>query len=139
MKGQAVYDCKAKCEALASCCHNTKNRCIEKMCEVDKSECKKMAQFLKCLMVCECLCSYICTCCCEMEEVSEPCLKELCGKCDKLLCCCKDLKDCLPPEMCEYLNCDKLMGCCNDCKSSGKSKSKSKGSKKSKKKINVKV
>tara|TARA_B100000767_G_scaffold270947_1_gene295614 strand:- start:505 stop:708 length:204 start_codon:yes stop_codon:yes gene_type:complete len=67
-----------------------------------------------------------------MEEVSEPCLKELCGKCDKLLSCCKDLKGCLPAEMCEYLNCDKLMGCCNDCKSSGKSKSK--GSKKSKKK-----
>ena len=134
MKGQAVYDCKAKCEALASCCHNTKNRCIEKMCEVDKSECKKMAQFLKCLMVCECLCSYICTCCCEMEEVSDPCLRELCGKCDKLLGCCKDLKGCLPAEMCEYLNCDKLMGCCCACKSSGKSKSKSKGSKKSKKK-----
>ena len=139
MKGQAVYDCKAQCEALASCCHDTKNRCIEKMCEVDKSECKKMAQYLKCLMVCECLCSYICTCCCEMEEVSDPCLKELCGKCDKLLGCCKDLKGCLPNEMCEYLNCDKLMGCCCACKSSGKSKSKSKGSKKSKKKINVKV
>jgi hypothetical protein len=134
MKGQAVYDCKAKCEALASCCHNTKNRCIEKMCEVDKSECKKMAQFLKCLMVCECLCSYICTCCCEMEEVSGSCLTELCGKCDKLLGCCKDLKGCLPNDMCEYLNCDKLMGCCCACKSSGKSKSKSKGSKKSKKK-----
>ena len=101
MKGQAVYDCKAKCEELGGGCHNTKNRCIEKMCEVDKTQCKKMAKFLKCLMVCECLCSYICTCCCEMEEVSEPCLKELCGKCDKLLSCCKDLKGCLAEYECD--------------------------------------
>ena len=56
MKGQAVYDCKAKCEELGKCCHNTKNRCIEKMCQVEKEECKKMGLFLKCLMVCECLC-----------------------------------------------------------------------------------
>ena len=38
MKGQAVYDCKAKCEELGKCCHNTKNRCIEKMCQVEKEE-----------------------------------------------------------------------------------------------------
>ena len=49
-------------------CHNTKNRVIEKMCEVEKNKCKKMAKMLKCLMVCEYLCSYICTCCCEAEE-----------------------------------------------------------------------
>ena len=133
MKGQAVYDCKAHCEALGSCCHNTKNRCIEKMCKDNKSDCKKIAKYLQCLMVCECLCSYVCMCCCEMEEVSDSCLTELCGKCDKLLHCCKDLKGCLPKDMCDYLNCDKLMGCSNDCKKSKGSKG-SKNKKKSKKK-----
>ena len=79
MKGKKVYECKTRCEELGKCCHNTKNRVIEKMCEVDKDKCKKMGKFLKCLLVCECLCSYICTCCCEHEEVSGPCFSELCG------------------------------------------------------------
>lgn len=131
MKGQKVYECKAKCEELSKCCHNTKNRCIEKMCEVEKAECKKMGQFLKCLMVCECLCCYICTCCCEHEEVSSACLSELCGKCDKLMGCCKGLKECLSKDMCDYLNCDKIHKCCHECKGM---KSGSKGSKKKSKK-----
>jgi len=126
MKGKGVYTCKSKCEDLGNCCHNTKNRCIEKMCEVDKEECKKMGTFLKCLMVCECLCSYICTCCCEMEEVSSSCLSELHGKCDKLSDCCKKLKGCLSKDMCGYLNCDKLMKCCSDCKSMKKNKKRTK-------------
>ena len=134
MKGQAVYDCKAKCEELGKCCHNTKNRCIEKMCQVEKEECKKMGNFLKCLMVCECLCCYICTCCCEHEEVTMPCFSELCGKCDKLMGCCKSLKGCLSKDMCDYLNCDKLMTCCCACKGVGKGKSKSKKSKSKKSK-----
>lgn len=134
MKGDAVDGCKAKCEELGSCCHDTKSRCIDNMIEVDKNKCKKMAKFLKCLMVCECLCSYICTCCCEMEEVSEPCLKELCGKCDKLISCCKDLKSCLAEYECRYLNCDKLMTCCTACKRYCSKRYGSKSSKKSKKK-----
>ena len=131
MKGQKVYECKAKCEELSKCCHNTKNRCIEKMCEVEKAECKKMGNFLQCLMVCECLCCYICTCCCEHEEVSSACLSELCGKCDKLMGCCKGMKECLSKDMCDYLNCDKIHKCCHDCKCM---KSGSKGSKKKSKK-----
>ena len=129
MKGQKVYECKAKCEALGSCCHNTKNRCIEKMCEVDKPECKKMAKFLKCMMVCECLCSYICTCCCEVEEVSGPCKSELVSKCTKMMECCKSLQGCLSKDMCDYLNCEKMMKCCSDCKGlckEGKGKTKKK-------------
>ena len=126
MKGKGVYTCKSKCEDLGKCCHNTKNRCIEKMCEVDKEECKKMGTFLKCLMVCECLCSYICTCCCEMEEVSSSCLSELHGKCDKLSDCCKKLKVCLSKDMCGYLNCDKLMKYCSDCKSMKQNKKRTK-------------
>ena len=51
MKGKSVYDCKSKCEELGKCCHNTKNRCIEKMCEVEKSKCVKMAKYLKCLIL----------------------------------------------------------------------------------------
>ena len=133
MKGQKVYECKAKCEELSKCCHNTKNRVIEKMCEVEKEECKKMGKFLQCLMVCECLCCYICTCCCEHEEVSSPCLSELCGKCDKLIGCCKGLEACLSKDMCSYLNCDTLMKCCSECKGmSGKRSEKSKKSKKKK-------
>ena len=92
MKGQAVYDCKAKCEELGKCCHNTKNRCIEKMCQVEKEECKKMGTFLKCLMVCECLCSYICTCCCEMENLTLSIISELKQKCKTLMNCCKYLR-----------------------------------------------
>ena len=130
MKGQKVYECKAKCEELQKCCRDTKNRCIEKMCEVEKEECKKMAKFMKCLIVCECLCCYICTCCCEMEEVSGPCLSELWGKCDIMVGCCKSLKACLDKDMCDYLNCDKLMSCCKSCKSMKSSGSKSKKSKK---------
>lgn len=122
MRGKQVYECKARCEELGKYCHNTKNRCIEKMCEVDKDKCKKMGKFIKCLMVCECLCNYICTCCCEHEEVSGPCFSELCGKCDKLMNCCKSLKDCLPKDMCEYLNCDKMMKCCSSCKGLKQSK-----------------
>lgn len=134
MKGQKVYECKSICAELGKHCHNTKNRCIEKMCEVDKIECKKMGKFLKCLMVCECLCSYICTCCCEHEEVSSPCLSELSGKCDKMMGCCKDLKECLTKDMCEYINCDTLMDCCKSCKSmkSSGTKSSSKSKKKNK-------
>lgn len=128
MKGKSVYTLKSKCKELGDCCHNTKNRCIEKMCEVNKPECKKMAKFLKCMMVCECLCCYICTCCCEMEEISGSCLSELSGKCDKMMKCCNDLKGCLSKDMCGYLNCDKLMKCCSNCRGMCK------GSKKSKKK-----
>ena len=126
VKGKGVYDCKKKCEALGKCCHNTKNRVIEKMCEVDKKECKEMGKYLKCVMVCECLCSYICTCCCEMEEVSGACMGELCGKCDKLMKCCQTLQKCLSKEMCDYLRCDEMMKCCQECKSMNKKKTKKK-------------
>ena len=129
VKGQKVYECKAKCEQLGNHCHNTKNRVIEKMCEVEKDECKKMGNFLKCLMVCECLCCYICTCCCEHEEVSVPCISELNGKCDSLMSCCKILKGCLSKDMCSYLNCDTLIKCCSDSKNTTKH-NKSKKSKK---------
>ena len=126
MKGAKVYEAKSKCDELGKCCHNTKNRVIEKMCEVKKDECKKLAKMLKCLMVCECLCSYICTCCCEAEEITGSCLSELNGKCEKLMVCCKSLKDCLSKDMCDYLNCDKIMKCCGTCKSLCKSGKKSK-------------
>jgi hypothetical protein len=126
VKGAKVYEYKAKCEQLGKHCHNTKNRCIEKMCEVEKDECKKMGKFLKCLMVCECLCCYICTCCCEHEEITSSCLSELNTKCDKLMSCCKTLQGCLSKDMCSYLNCDSLLKCCQDCKSGKKSKSKRK-------------
>ena len=126
MKGQKVYECKSHCREFQSCCHDTKNRCIEKMCVLDKNDCKKVAKFLKCLMTCEDLCCYICTCCCEMEEISDHCYKELCNKCDKLLNCCNDLKSCLSNENCNYLNCDKLVKCCNNCKNMNKKNKKSK-------------
>lgn len=139
VKGNKVYEYKSNCQNLGNGCHNTKNRVIEKMCEVDNAKCKKMGTFLKCLLVCECLCCYIGTCCCEMEEISGPCMNELHSKCDKLIGCCKDLQSCLPDDMCEYLNCGTLMDYCHICKggshnkNSKLSKKKSKQSKQSKK------
>ena len=126
IKGKAVHECKKKCQELSKCCHNTINRCIEKMCEVDKKECKEIANCLKCMMVCECLCCYICKCCCEMEEISGSCMSELCGKCDKLTKCCHSLKKCLSKEMCDYLRCDDMIKCCHECKSMNKKKTKKK-------------
>jgi hypothetical protein len=101
---------------------------LKKCVKLKKEECKKMGKFLKCLMVCECLCSYISTCCCEHEEVSSSCLSELCSKCDKLMGCCKELEACLSKDMCSYLNCETLMKYCQSCKGMKH------GSKKSKKK-----
>ena len=126
MKGSKLYDCKKNCSELSKCCHNTKNRCIEKMCDVDKKECKEMASLLQCMMIMECLCNYICTCCCELECISDTCFKELCEKCTMLSECCNSVKKCSSKACCDYLNCDKIIQCCNKCKQKSKSKSKKK-------------
>ena len=124
MKGSKVYECKSMCKLLCDCCHNTKNRVIEKMCECDKMKCKILADFLQCLMVLEGLCNYICIVSCEHETLSSTILSELKQKCIKLLSCIEKLIDNFDKTDCVYLKCSELKKMCNDCKNikSGKSK-----------------
>ena len=122
MKGKPVYELKSKCHDLGNVCHNTKNRCIEKMCMVEKDVCKDLGKYLKCLMTIECLCGYICTCCCEMEEVSDPCLQELNQKCDKIMKCCHNLEKKLSKDVYDYLNCNTVLKHCQLCKKMKKNK-----------------
>jgi hypothetical protein len=108
--------CKALCSELGKHCHNTKNRVIEKMCLCDKKDCKILAVFLQCLMVIECLCSYICLCCCEQEVVTPSILTELNVKCTKISHCIGKITSTFDKQMCSYLRCSEIKKLCGDCK-----------------------
>ena len=125
--------CKSLCSELGKHCHNTKNRVIEKMCICDKKDCKILAVFLQCLMVIECLCSYICLCCCEQEVVTPSILTELSVKCTKISHCIGKITSTFDQQMCSYLRCSEIKKLCGDCKAL-KSKKSVKRTKKTKKK-----
>ena len=46
-----LYKCKSVCENLGKCCHNTKNRVIEKMIDANKEDSKVLGEYLKQMMV----------------------------------------------------------------------------------------
>ena len=117
-----VYECKSLCKDLGDCCHNTKNRVIEKMCECNKEDCKPLADYLQSLMILESLCSYVCLCCCEHESVSKSILAELSSKCSLLSTQADKLKKKLTNEQCDYIRCNELKKMCGDCKSLKKKK-----------------
>ena len=117
-----IYKCKSDCNKLKDCCHNTKNRVIEKMPQCDKELCALLGKYLKKLMIMDDLCNYICTCCCEMEEVSDPCLQELNQKCDRIMKCCHNIEKKLSKDVYDYLNCDTVLKHCQLCKKMKKNK-----------------
>ena len=123
--GNKVYACKKDCKVLGELCHDTKNRVVDSMCGKDESVCKELATYMKCLMTCECLCSYAACCCCEMEKLEDGCLAELASKCRKLEHCCDKLKASLSAKDFAYLNCAKLKSAAKKCgalKKSGRSR-----------------
>lgn len=122
MEGKQLYKCKENCNLLKDCCHNTKNRVISELCICDNSLKNKLAKYLKCLMVLECLCMYVCCCCCDSDYVSKSILVELNNKCDTISHCCYDLKKHLSNDKYKYLNCDKILKYCKNCKSMKKNK-----------------
>ena len=108
--------CKSLCSSLNTCCHNTKNRVIEKMCDCEKHKCKPLADYLQSLMILESLCNYICLCCCEHETITASIMSELKTKCNTMKKQCGKITKLLTKEQCAYLRCgeiDKL--CCNCC------------------------
>lgn len=117
-----LHKCKSVCENLGKCCHNTKNRIIEKMIDASASDSKVLASYLKCMMCLEILCNYICTCCCEAEKLSKSILSELRSKCNDIVKICN--KICSTMDCDEYLNCKKMIDLCNSCKSPKRTKSK---------------
>ena len=120
MKGAKVYECKSKCDELGKCCHNTKNRIIEKMISANKEDSKVLAEYLKQMMCLESLCGYICTCCCEAEKLTKSIQSELRAKCGEIVKVCN--KICSSMDCDEYLNCKKVIDLCNSCKLGKKTK-----------------
>ncbi len=117
-----IYDCKNLCKKLGDCCHNTKNRVIEKMCDCDKNDCKPLGDYLQSLMVLESLCNYICLCCCEHESLSNSIMTELSSKCSALSSQADKLLKQMDKKNCEYIRCSELKKLCSDCKSMKKKK-----------------
>ncbi len=117
-----LYDCKSLCNKLGDCCHNTKNRVIEKMCECEKEHSKPLANYLQSLMILESLCNYICTCCCEHESLSVSILSELNSKCTVLSNQSDKLIKHLTKEQCNYIRCNELKKMCSDCRKFKKKK-----------------
>ena len=117
-----IYDCKNLCKKLGDCCHNTKNRVIEKMCACDKNDCKPLGNYLQTLMVLESLCNYICICCCEHESMSTSIMTELSSKCSTLSSQADKLLKQMDKKNCEYIRCTELKKLCSDCKSMKKKK-----------------
>lgn len=113
MKGKEVYNFKSICNGVCSCCHNTKNRVIDMMCNCHENHKNHLAKYLKCLMTLESLCNYLCTCCCEMEEISSHGIKEYEAKCKKICSCCDKLESHLSKKEFEYINCHKIKKLCN--------------------------
>lgn len=110
-----IYECKNLVRDLGDNCHNTKNRIIEKMSELDKKDCKILGNYLQCLMVIESLSSYICVCCCEHETLSQSIISELKQKCKDLIKKCNIIKKNLDNEICEYINCNEITNFCEKC------------------------
>ena len=121
-----IYECKNMCKKLGDCCHNTKNRVIEKMCTCDKNDCKPLADYLQSLMILESLCSYICICCCEHESLSPSIMSELSSKCSTLISQGDKLLKLIDKQNCDYIRCEELKKLCSDCKSMKKKKTKKK-------------
>jgi len=121
-----IYECKNMCKKLGDCCHNTKNRVIEKMCTCDKNDCKPLADYLQSLMILESLCSYICICCCEHESLSPSIMSELSSKCTTLISQGDKLLKRIDKQNCDYIRCEELKKLCSDCKSMKKNKTKKK-------------
>ena len=117
-----IYDCKNLCKKLGDCCHNTKNRVIEKMCDCDKNDCKPLGNYLQSLMILESLCNYICVCCCEHESLSSSIMTELNSKCATLSSQADKLLKQMDKKNCEYIRCNELKKMCSDCKSMKKKK-----------------
>ena len=115
-----LYKCKNVCEELGKCCHNTKNRIIEKMIDSDRSDSKVLGEYLKQMMCLESLCGYICTCCCEAEKLTKNIQSELRTKCSEIVKVCN--KICSTMDCDDYLNCKKMIELCNSCKSGKKTK-----------------
>ena len=116
-----LYKCKSVCENLGKCCHNTKNRVIEKMIDANKENSKVLGEYLKQMMCLETLCVYICTCCCEAEKLTKNIQSELRTKCSEIVKVCN--KICSTMDCDEYLNCTKMIELCNSCsKKNGKTK-----------------
>ncbi len=116
MKGENVYKCKGLCKLLCDCCHNTKNRVIEKMCVCERKDCGLLGDYLQCLMVTECLCNYICLCACEQESISSSILSELNQKCSSLISIVEKLLKVLDKKHCDYLRCNEIKKMCSNCK-----------------------
>lgn len=117
-----LYKCKNICENLGKCCHNTKNRVIEKMITSNQEDSKVLGDYLKQIMCLESLCGYICTCCCEAEKLTKGIQQELRIKCGEIVKVCN--KICSTMDCDEYLNCEKMILLCNSCKTGKKTKSK---------------
>lgn len=121
-----IYKCKSDCNKLKDCCHNTKNRVIEKMSQCDKELCALLGKYLKKLMVMDNLCNYICTCCCEDEKMSSHIKSELMMQCNELINLCNMLHKHLQVKDYNYLNCNKVLTMCNTCKRNNNKRTKSK-------------
>tara|TARA_X000000950_G_C13516001_1_gene497677 strand:+ start:265 stop:624 length:360 start_codon:yes stop_codon:yes gene_type:complete len=115
-----LHKCKSVCENLEKCCHNTKNRVIEKMIEANIQDSRVLSEYLKHMMCLESLCGYICTCCCEAEKLSKSIQQELRTKCADIVKVCN--KICSTMDCEEYLNCKKMIELCNSCKTGKKTK-----------------
>lgn len=122
-----IYKCKKMCMEFGKCCHNTKNRVIEKMCHYEKDHCKVLAEYLQTLMVTECLCCYIETCCCEHETLTPHIVSELSHKCHHLMNLCGLLHKFLEENDKTYLRCSEISKYCGSCKTVKNSKKKHRG------------
>ena len=115
MKGQGLYALKKDCRELSTMCHDIQNRVIEKMCVCDKEQCKVLRKYMCCLTTVEALCYYMCTCCCNLDEISEHCKKEILVRCKKLREVCGEVKKSVGKSTSDYLSCDRVLKQCNKC------------------------
>jgi len=127
MNSGNLHSLRKSCEDLQLMCEHNLNRILECMTK-HTNACKHLEKYAKKCVIMGKLCDYTKTNCCNADSVSMLILKEHKKKCIDMVKVCKDLKNILPKEVCDYIRCDKMINVCGP-KKSKKSKKTKKGKK----------
>ena len=125
---------RESCEELETMCKHNLNRILECMTK-HPNACHHLERYAKKCIIMGKLCDYTKTNCCNADSVSMLILKEHKQKCIDMVKVCKDLKNVLSQDVCDYIRCNKMINICGPKKSiKAKISKKSKKNRKSKSK-----
>jgi hypothetical protein len=119
MNSDGLHELRESCEKLQLMCKHNLNRILECMTK-HPNACKHLETYAKKCIIMEKLCDYTACNCCNADSVSMLILKEHKQKCNDMVKVCKDLKNILPKEVCDYIRCDKMINVCGPDKKKSK-------------------